>query len=82
MIKPIQSQAPRICADAPLPPHVVALIRERRRRLAAVARYDRYILQARGHLVLQGFWRDLKRQDLEDAHRLKNRLEEEIADQV
>ena len=40
-----------------LPPHVVALIRERQRRLAAIPRYDRYIAQAAGHLTLQGFWR-------------------------
>jgi len=63
-----------------LPPHVVTLIRERRRRLAAIPRYDRYIAQAAGHLTLQGFWRDLKRQDVEDAQRLKNRLDREIAE--
>ena len=63
-----------------LPPHVVALIRERRRRLAAIPRYDRYIAQAAGHLTLQGFWRNLKRQDVEDAQRLKNWLDREIAD--
>ena len=38
-----------------LPPHVVALIRERQRRIAAIPRYDRYIAQAAGHLTLQGF---------------------------
>ena len=63
-----------------LPPHIVALIRERRRRLAAIPRYDRHIARAAGHLTLQGFWRDLKRQDVEDAQRLKNRLDREIAD--
>jgi hypothetical protein len=63
-----------------LPPHVVALIRERQRRLAAIPRYDRYIAQAAGHLTLQGFWRNLKRQDAEDARRLKNWLDQEIAD--
>lgn len=63
-----------------LPPHVVALIRERHRRLAAISRYDRYIAQAAGHLTLQGFWRNLKRQDEEDAQRLKNWLDREIAD--
>ena len=63
-----------------LPPHIVALIRERRRRLAAIPRYDRYIAQAAGHLTLQGFWRDLKRQDVEDAQRLKKRLDREIAE--
>ncbi len=63
-----------------LPPHVVALIRERRRRLAAIPRDDRYIAQAAGHLTLQGFWRNLKRQDVEDAQRLRNWLDREIAD--
>ena len=62
-----------------LPPQVVALIRERWRRLAAIPRYDRYIAQAAGHLTLQGFWRNLKRQDVEDAQRLKNWLDREIA---
>ena len=70
---------PRGEADV-LPPHVVGLIRERQRRLAAIPRYDRYIAQAAGHLTLQGFWRDLKRQDVEDAQRLKNWLDREIAD--
>ena len=63
-----------------LPPHVIALIRERQRRLAAIPRYDRYIAQAAGHLTLQGFWRNLKRQEVEDAQRLKNWLDREIAD--
>ena len=63
-----------------LPPHVVALVRERQRRLAAIPRYDRYIAQAAGHLTLQGFWRNIKRQDVEDAQRLKNWLDREIAD--
>ena len=63
-----------------LPPHVIALIRERQRRLAAISRYDRHIAQAAGHLTLQGFWRTLKRRDEEDAQRLKNRIDREIAD--
>jgi hypothetical protein len=63
-----------------LPPHIAALIRERQRRLAAIPRYDRYIARAAGHLTLQGFWRNLKRQDVEDAQRLKNRIDREIAD--
>ena len=59
---------------------LVALQRERRRRLAAIPRYDRYIAEAAGNLTLQGFWRDLKRQDLEDAQRLKIRLEREAGE--
>lgn len=61
-------------------PQVVALVRERRRRLAAISRYDRYIAQAQGHLTLQGFWRNLKRQDEEDAQRLTNWIDRETAD--
>ena len=63
-----------------LPPHVVALIRERQRRLAAVRRYEQYIARAAGHLTLQGFWRTLKRRDEEDAQRLKDRIDRETAD--
>ena len=60
-------------------PHVVALIRERERRLAAILRYDRYIAQAAGHLPLQDYWRTLKRQDEEDLQRLTNWLDHEAA---
>ena len=60
-----------------LPARVIALQRERRRRLAAIPRYDRYIAAAAGDLALQAFWRNLKRQDLEDAQRLKNWLAQE-----
>src|SRR3954468_24354202 len=74
------SEASRRCDADILPPHLVALIRERQRRLAAISRYDRYIAQAAGHLTLQGFWRNLKRQDLEHAQRLKNWLDREMAD--
>src|SRR5690349_20981725 len=63
-----------------LPPHIVALIRARQRRLAAIPRYDRYIARAAGHLTLQCFWRNLRRQDVEDAQRLKNWIDREIAD--
>jgi hypothetical protein len=63
-----------------LPARVVALQRERRRRLAAIPRYDRYIAEAEGDLVQQAFWRNLKRQDLEDAQRLKNWLAQETTD--
>lgn len=60
-------------------PHIVALIRERERRLAALRRYDRYITQATGQLPLQDFWRRLKRQDEDDIQRLKNWLDQESA---
>lgn len=53
------------------------LFREWRRRLAAIERYDRYIAEAEGDLGLQAFWRGLKRQDVDDAQRFKNRLDRE-----
>jgi hypothetical protein len=65
-----------------LAPHVIALIRERQRRLAALRRYDRYIDQAAGHLTLQGFWRTLRGRELEDIQRLAIRLDRETADRV
>lgn len=73
----IQTEAIRRGTSERPPPRVVALIRERRRRLAAIPRYDRYIAEAAGDLILQGFWRNLRRQDLEDAQRLENRLDRE-----
>lgn len=80
MLELIRLDAYREGVPDVLPPHVVALIRERQRRLAAIPRYDRYIAQAAGHLTLQGFWRNLKRQDMEDAQRLRNWIDREIAD--
>lgn len=60
-------------------PYIVALIRERERRLADLRRYDRFIAQAAGQLNLQGFWRTLKRQDEDAIQRLTNWLEHETA---
>jgi hypothetical protein len=74
-----QNKENRRIADV-LPPHIVALILERQRRLAAIEGYDRYLAQSEGHLTLQAFWRSLKRQDAEDAQRLRIRLDREIAD--
>lgn len=59
------------------PHHVIALHREQRRRLASIPRYDRYIAEAAGDLSLQAFWRNLKRQALEDAQRISDRLTRE-----
>jgi hypothetical protein len=64
------------------PPHIIALIRERQRRIAALPRYDRYIAQAAGHLTLQGFWRNLRRQEEDDIQRMKNWLDQEAATTV
>lgn len=82
MLEQIQSEACRGGAPDVLPPYVVDLIRERQRRLAAIPRYDRYIAQAAGHLTMQGFWRDLKRRDVEDARRLKDWLDREVAERA
>lgn len=82
MSKLLQYEACRKGAPDVLPAHVVALIRERQRRVLAIPRYDRYISQVAGHLTLQGFWRNLKRQDVEDAQRLKNWLDREIAERA
>jgi hypothetical protein len=65
-----------------LPPHAVTLIRERQRRPAAIPRYDRYIAQAAGHFHLQAFWRSLERQEIEEAGRLKNWLDQEVANRA
>src|SRR3954451_12119400 len=61
-----------------LPPHSVALFLEWRRRVVAIQHYDRYIARAVGHPRLQGLWRDLKRQDMEDARRVKDWLDRDI----
>ncbi|WP_406696986.1 hypothetical protein V5E97_38975 [Singulisphaera sp. Ch08] len=63
-------------------PHLIALIRERERRLAELRRYDRYIAQAAGRLTLQGYWRTLKRQDEDAIQRLKNWLDHEATSGV
>ena len=75
----IRDKASRRDNSEILPSHVISLIRERQRRIAALPRYDRYIAQATGRLTLQGFWRNLKRQDQEDIHWLNRRLDEETA---
>jgi hypothetical protein len=74
----IRNETRRSGAADVLPPHLMALIRERQRRLAALQRYDRYIARAAGHLTLQGFWRNLKRQDEDDIQRLKNWFDHEV----
>lgn len=77
MSSTIRDEARRRGTAEILSPHVIALIRERQRRIAALPRYDRYIAQAAGCLTLQGFWRNLKRQDEDDIQRLKNWLDQE-----
>lgn len=73
-VKANQEETPDLAA-----PYIVALIRERERRLAELRRYDRFIAQAAGRLALQGFWRTLKRQDEDAIQRLTNWLDHEAA---
>jgi hypothetical protein len=61
------------CAD-----HDHDLIHELSKRLDAVWRCDQHIANAEGRKDLQGFWRDLKRQDLENIKRLKELIGGEI----
>jgi hypothetical protein len=65
----------RGCAD-----HDYDLIHELSLRLDALWRYDQRISNAEGHMMLQGFWRDLKRQDQENIKRLKQLIGKEIQD--
>jgi hypothetical protein len=62
------------CAD-----HDHDLVHELSKRLDALWRYDQRIANADGHGALQGFWRDLKRQDQENIKRLKQLIGEEIS---
>ena len=61
------------CAD-----HDHDLVHEMSRRLDALWRYDQRIANASGRNDLQAFWRDLKRQDLENVKRLKELIGGEI----
>ncbi len=61
------------CAD-----HDHDLIHELSKRLDAVWRYDQRVANAEGRDDLQEFWRDLKRQDLENIKRLKELIGGEI----
>ena len=71
-----EPRRPRTAETSPSP---VRALRERRRRLAAIPRYERYIAEAAGDLGLQSSWRNLRRQDIEDAQRMENRLALETA---
>lgn len=61
------------CAD-----HDHDLIHELSKRLDALWRCDQRIANAEGRPDLQAFWRDLKRQDMENVRRLKQLIGEEI----
>ena len=47
------------------------MIHELSKRLDALWRMDQYIANAEGYPALQGFWRDLKRQEQRNVDRLK-----------
>ena len=51
--------------------HDYDLIQELSRRLESLWRCDQYIANADGHPDLQGFWRDIKRQEQSTIKRLK-----------
>jgi hypothetical protein len=61
------------CAD-----HDHDLIHDLSKRLDALWRYDQYIANAEGKPVLQALWSDLKRQELENIHRVKQIIAQEI----
>ncbi len=59
---------------------VAAPRRVRRRRQAAIPRHDGYIAEPAGDLALLALWRELKRQDVDDARRPKDRRALETTD--
>jgi len=61
------------CAD-----HDHDLIHDMSKRLDALWRYDQYIANADGKPELQELWRDLKRQEVANIHRVKEMIAEEI----
>ena len=61
------------CAD-----HDHDLIHDLSKRLDALWRYDQYVANADGKPALQTFWRDMKRQELENVKRVKQLISEEI----
>jgi len=54
------------------------LIHDLSKRLDALWRYDQYIANADGKPALQDLWRDLKRQEIDNIKRVKQRIAEEI----
>lgn len=61
------------CAD-----HDHDLIHDLSKRLDALWRYDQYIANAEGKTDLQELWRDLKRQEIDNIKRVKQRISDEI----
>ena len=58
--------------------HDYDLIQELSRRLESLWRCDQYIANADGHPDLQGFWRDIKRQEQSTIKRLKELVCSEV----
>jgi hypothetical protein len=54
------------------------LIHDLNKRLDAVWRYDQYIANADGKPQLQKFWRDCKRQDIDNIKQIKEFVAQEI----
>ena len=50
------------------------MIHELSKRLDALWRYDQYIANADGHIDLQDFWQNVKRQEHENVRRLKGMI--------
>ena len=50
------------------------LVHELGKRLDALWRYDQYIANADGKPALQDLWRDLKRQEIGNIKRVKERI--------
>lgn len=65
----------RGCTD-----HDHDLVHELSKRLDFLWRCDQYIANAEGKPQLVEFWNDMKQQELENIHRLKQLIAEEIHD--
>jgi len=61
------------CAD-----HDHDLVHELSRRLDCLWRYDQYIANADWRSNLRHFWEDMKNQEEQNIHRMKDLLKEEI----
>ena len=73
-LAPAANQARRVAQQNP------ELVHELSRRLNALDRHDQRIAAARGNIVLQQFWRELKEQDINNIRRLKQLIIEEVLD--
>lgn len=72
-----QAQAEHMGETRAIQDHDHDLIHELNKRVDGVWRYDQYIANAEGKPELQDFWRELKRQDQENANKLKELVKKE-----